>query len=89
MEQEKLPWLLKTNQLTLLAAVLPPIALIVIRMNRHRLSKKTAKNEHFFASIMLCFWLIKLLPHHWVTLTLLLGLISIFLAAMITIAYKE
>ena len=89
MKQEKLPWLLQTNQLTLLATMLPLIALIVINLNRHRLAKKTASNEQFFASIMLCFWLIKLLPHHWVTITLLLGLIGIFLVAMITIAYKN
>lgn len=67
-----LPWLLQRNQLTLLAALLPPVALVVIYLNKHRLSEKTYDGERFFALLMTCTWLIKLLPHHWFTLILLI-----------------
>ena len=77
------PWLLERNQLSLLAAILPPIALIVIRVNKHKLSEKTVENIQFFASLMTCLWLIKLLPHHWITLSLLLLLIGLILGALI------
>ena len=68
----KTPWHLQRNQLSFLAAILPPVALIIVYLNKHKLSEKTFDGVQFFASLMTCLWLIKLLPHHWITLTLLI-----------------
>lgn len=71
-QTKQLPWLLQRNQLTLLAALLPPVALVVIYFNKHRLSEKTYDGVQFFAFLMGLSWLIKLLPHHWITFTLII-----------------
>jgi len=75
------PWLLQRNQLSLLATILPPIAFVIVRLNKHKLSEKTVDGVQFFASLMTCLWLIKLLPHHWITLTLLIlmSALSVFM----------
>ncbi|MEK4424896.1 hypothetical protein [Solibacillus sp. FSL K6-1523] len=52
--KQQSPWLFERNQLSLLAAILPPIALIVVRVSNHKLTEKTVKNIQFFASLMTC-----------------------------------
>lgn len=84
-ESKELPWLLQRNQLTLLAALLPPVALIVLFFNKQRLSEKTYEGETFFALLMTCTWLLKLLPHHWITLTLL---IMMWIFSLVMLAVK-
>lgn len=86
--KQQTPWLLQRNQLSLLAIILPPIALLIVQCNKHKIKKKTAGNIQFFASVMTCFWLLKLLPHHWITFALLMLLIGLIFAALVVNAFK-
>ena len=83
-ENEELAWYLRDNALTWFSFLVPPLAYFIIFLNYKKLSSNARSNSLFFTSLMMIFWVIKLLPHNTFTFILLCFMVafSIFLTIM-------
>lgn len=69
----ELPWYLKRNTVSLFAVIFPPLAYLLVFFNKQKFDSNTREGLTFFTTLMLAMWVIKLLPHNPVTLTLVIG----------------
>ena len=72
-DDEELPWYLKRNTVWLFAVVFPPLAYLLVFFNKQKFNSNTTSGLTFFTTLMLGVWVLKLLPHNPVTLTLVIG----------------
>ena len=81
--KEELAWYLKDKALTWIAFLLPPISYLIIFLNFKKLSPNARSNSLFFTNLMMCGWVLKLLPQNSFTYLIACALLafSIFLIA--------
>lgn len=83
-EEEELAWYLRNKALTWISFLLPPVAYVIIFLNYNKLSPNVRSNSLFFTTLMMCGWVVKLLPHNTFTFILICALVafSIFLIGL-------
>ena len=72
-DDEELPWYLKRNTVGLFAVLFPPLAYLIVFFNQQKFNANTRSGLTFFTTLMLATWVLKLLPHNPITLTLAIG----------------
>ena len=82
--EEELAWYLRKEALTWISFLLPPVAYVIIFLNYNKLSPNIRSNSLFFTTLMMCGWVVKLLPHNTFTFILICALVafSIFLIGL-------
>lgn len=91
-EEETLAWYLKKGTLTWISFLVPPLAYLIIFTNYKKLSPNLRSNSLFFTNLMMCGWVLKLLPKNTFTYLLACALFafSVFLIALkIRLMMKE
>ena len=82
-EKEELAWYLRDKALTWIAFLLPPIAYLIIFLNFKKINPNARSTSLFFTNLMMCGWVLKLLPQNNFTYILACAFLafSIFLIA--------
>ena len=82
-EKGELAWYLQRNALTWIAFLLPPISYLIIFLNFKKINPDVRSASLFFTNLMMCGWVLKLLPQNNFTYLLACALLafSIFLIA--------
>lgn len=75
-EKEDIAWYLRDKALTWVAFLLPPIAYLIIFLNYKKLSPNARSTSLFFTSLMMCGWVVKLLPYNTFTFILICTLVA-------------
>ena len=74
--EEELAWYLRDKALTWISFLLPPVAYVIIFLNYNQLSPNVRSNSLFFTTLMMCGWVVKLLPHNTFTFILACALVA-------------
>ena len=82
--EEELAWYLRDKALTWISFLLPPVAYFIIFLNYNKLNPDVRSNSLFFTTLIMCGWVVKLLPHNTFTFILICALVafSIFLIGL-------
>lgn len=83
-EKQELAWYLRDKALTWISFLLPPVAYVIIFLIFNKLNPDVRSNSLFFTTLMMCGWVVKLLPQNTFTFILVCALVafSIFLIGL-------
>lgn len=74
--EDELAWYLRNKALTWFSFSLPPVAYVIIFLNYNKLNPDVRSNSLFFITLMMCGWVVKLLPHNTFTFILICALVA-------------
>ena len=82
--EDELAWYLRNKALTWISLLFPPVAYVIIFLNYNKLNPDVRSNSLFFTTLIMCGWVVKLLPHNTFTFILICALVafSIFLIGL-------